>query len=157
MMKIFLSCCFFLGALVIIQGQNSTPNNDIISISSGVSFGMCRGYCRRSIMISSNLKRVISIKEANYQQTEFPPVKKAAPFTAEEWNELVSLVDFNAFQALNEQIGCPDCADGGAEWIQIETKGQMKKVTFENGRLIKGFEGLVVQLRNLRNQYTKDL
>lgn len=156
-MKSFLSCCFFLGAVLLINGQSSASKDDIISISSGTSFGMCRGYCRRSILISANSNRVISMKETNYPQKEFPPVKKADPFSAEQWKELIGLVDFNAFQALDERIGCPDCADGGAEWIQVQTRGQIKKVTFENGQLIKGFEGLVVQLRNLRNQFTDNL
>ena len=143
--------------MLLINGQNSASKDDIISISSGASFGMCRGYCRRSILISAHPNRVISVKEANYLQKEFPPMKKADSFSAEQWKELINLIDLSAFQALDERIGCPDCADGGAEWIQIQTQGQIKKVTFEHGELIKGFEGLVVQLRNLRHQFTDNL
>lgn len=90
-------------------------------------------------------------------QETFPPVIKADSFSAEQWQTLVSLIDVSAFQALNEQIGCPDCADGGAEWIEIQVGDTVKRVTFENRRTIKGFEALVVELRNLRNQHTNGL
>ena len=66
-------------------------------------------------------------------------------------------IDFENFRLLDDRIGCPDCADGGAEWIQVNWSGQNKRVTFENGQLIKGFEGLVVKLRDLRNKYTNNL
>ena len=38
----------------------------------------------------------------------------------------------NSFFELPETIGCPDCADGRAEWLEIELmNGEKHKVTFE--------------------------
>jgi hypothetical protein len=28
-------------------------------------------------------------------------------------------------------IGCPDCADGGAEWLELGFEKEVKRVTFE--------------------------
>jgi len=70
---------------------------------------------------------------------------------------LISLVDSKGFRALDDSIGCQDCADGGAEWIQINWPDINKRVTFENGQLIKGFEGLINELRKLREQYVNNL
>ena len=52
-------------------------------------------------------------------------------FSSEEWDSLTHLIDPDAFLALDSVIGCPDCADGGAEWIEIEYGDQSHKVSFE--------------------------
>ncbi len=94
------------------------------------------------------------MKEPNYIQDQFPPVKKRYPFSLNQWEELIDLIDDETFRLLDDRIGC---ADGGAEWIQIKLTNGNKRVTFENGQLIKGFEGIVLKLRELRQKYTNDL
>ena len=37
----------------------------------------------------------------------------------EEWQQLVTLIDFEYFQSLDDVYGCPDCSDGGSEFIVI--------------------------------------
>lgn len=135
--------------LIVINGEIIRSNDKILSISDGLSFGFCRDYCRRSINISSIENELIGLKEANFEQDEYPPVEKRYPFPSNDWQELINLVDPESFRSLDERIGCPDCADGGAEWIEIQWTNENKRVTFENGQLIKGFEGLVVKLREL--------
>ncbi len=34
-------------------------------------------------------------------------------------NSVVKSIDYESFKKLNEIVGCPDCADGGAEWVEI--------------------------------------
>jgi hypothetical protein len=43
------------------------------------------------------------------------------------------MIDQIGFVNLPKTIGCPDCADGGAEWIEIisGSGGKSQKVTFE--------------------------
>ena len=53
------------------------------------------------------------------------------------WDSLTAAVDKRSFEKLDSIIGCPDCADGGAEWIQIEYGGKKKKVTFDYGNAPK--------------------
>jgi hypothetical protein len=155
-MKRLYLCILFVVLLTIINGKGN-PNKKIISVSSGTSFGMCLGYCRRSINITSKPYELTALKEPNYAQDEYPIVKKTNPFSSNEWKDLIKLINLKAFKALNEQIGCPDCADGGAEWIQINWSNNNKRVTFENGKALEGFEGLVDQLRKLREQYINQL
>jgi hypothetical protein len=50
---------------------------------------------------------------------------------AEKWADLVSAIDLEAFENLDEVIGCPDCTDGGAEWLEIVTLKGRHKVTYE--------------------------
>ena len=79
------------------------------------------------------------------------------PFSLNEWKELIKLINSKAFKALPDRIGCPDCADGGEEWIQINWLNSSKRVAFEFRKLLEGFEGLVDKLRKLREQYVDHL
>ncbi|CAF1156089.1 unnamed protein product [Rotaria sordida] len=126
---------------------------DVQSISSGISFGMCRGYCRQSINVTSNPLQIMVAKEANFEQKPYPSIRRSFSFSLNQWKELISLLNLNVFEALGDRIGCPDCADGGAEWIQVNWTEGSKRVTFENGRAIKGIEGLIEKLRQMREEY----
>ena len=50
--------------------------------------------------------------------------------------------------------GCPDCADGGSEWVEITHEGITKRVTFEAYNSIPENNELVIQLRELRTYYS---
>jgi hypothetical protein len=139
-------------SVLVVNGQE-IGNSDILSISSGTSFGKCVGYCRQSINVMSNPSQVIASREANFDQASYPPVHVKFPQTSTEWNDLASLVNLKTFQSLNDRIGCPDCADGGAEWIQIDWTDGSKRVTFENRQTVKGIEELIERLRQLRQIY----
>ncbi|UJR24092.1 hypothetical protein I4U23_027059 [Adineta vaga] len=155
MAKEFLLYFLFFVTLTLINGK--CLSKQILSISSGTSFGMCFGYCRQSISIKSNPKyELITLKEPNYPQATFPIEEKQYSYTENEWKQLISLVDIESYEQLDERIGCPDCADGGAEWIEIQWGTKTKRVTFENGQLIKGFEGFINELRNLRNKFIRN-
>ena len=149
---------FYLFSVVIfnvVRGQFSS--NDILSISSGTSFGMCRGYCQQSVSVSAKPLQVVARKEPNFAQQPYPPVRKPFAISSSEWSQLLSSVNVENFSKLAERIGCPDCADGGAEWIQINWLNGSKRVTFENGRTVAGIENLITQLRAIRTTYRPQL
>ena len=135
----------------IAYGQFETK--DIRSISSGTSFGMCRGYCRQSINVTSNPFQVVALKEPNFAQNPYPSVQRLFSSASSQWEELMSLVNLKSFTTLGDTIGCPDCADGGAEWIQVDWIKGSKRVTFENGRTVKGVQPLIEKLRQMREAY----
>ena len=97
--------------------------------------------------------KVIALREANYNQGTFPPIRLSFPLASTEWTNLIDLIDLEAFQALDDRIGCPDCADGGAEWVQIDWKAGGKRVTFENGQQLKGLDEFIDKLRQMRKSY----
>lgn len=148
------SLYLFVFSVVCLAVVNSygLGRNDIQAISSGTSFGFCIGYCVRSIFIRSDRDKLVARKEPNFPQDEYPPVVKQYPFSSNRWKALISLVDPQGFRALDDRLGCPDCADGGAEWIEIKWPTVTKRVTFEFGQTIPGFEKLVETLRNLRKK-----
>lgn len=146
----YLTFCAVFSVIIAEQGYD---RKDIVGISSGTSFGECLGYCRRSIFLRANSKKLIALKEPNAPDSAYPPKEKQYRISSKLWKELIQLVDLKQFRALDDRIGCPDCADGGAEWIEIKWNSSKKRVTFENGRSIQGFDALVKKLRALRKEY----
>jgi hypothetical protein len=150
-MKMLSRCLLVVLSIALVKAQSQIGN--VRSISSGTSFGMCRGYCQQSINVTSLPSQLTATKQANFAQPTYPLVQRSFAFPAPQWDQLIGLVDLKTFQALGASIGCPDCADGGAEWIQIDGTDGNKRVTFENGRTVKGIEALIEKLRQVRNDY----
>ncbi|CAF1060490.1 unnamed protein product [Rotaria sordida] len=147
---------FVLALLVLVVNGESVKSN-VLSISSGTSFGECIGYCRKSITVTSTPSQVSISKKANFNQASYPPVYATVPLTSSELVSLVNLVNIEIFQSLDDRIGCPDCADGGAEWVQIIWANGSKRVTFENGKTVKGIEELIAKLRQMRQAYLSEM
>lgn len=52
------------------------------------------------------------------------------------------------FLKLQDVYGCPDCADGGAEWLEVQfSDGRVKNVKFDYGSSVEGFEEIISSLR----------
>ncbi len=67
-----------------------------------------------------------------------------------DWNSFLTEIDVNSFFSMPETIGCPDCADGGAEWIEIKlANGEKHKVTFEYMNAPSAFKNYISGLRGL--------
>ena len=67
----------------------------------------------------------------------------------------VVVLSMNALLSYEDRIDCPDCADGGAEWIQIQTTDTLKKVLFEYGDSLVAIQPLLDKMRSLREQYNE--
>ncbi|WP_428236125.1 hypothetical protein [Gracilimonas sp.] len=120
------------------------------TIKSGSSFGMCVGPCFQEVSINES-QAVLRIRENKGEGglSELKVENKRA-VSPQEWGEIQSLVNQEAITALPKVIGCPDCADGGAEWIEIQSPGLVKKVTFEYGQPPAQIKELVDRLRETR-------
>jgi hypothetical protein len=102
--------------------------NQIIEIKYGTSFGECIGYCKRDLVLESGkVTYNCSGWNANIQ-----PITRSETLTLATWSDLKYNLNINSFFELPATIGCPDCADGGAEWIEIRLlNGNTHKVTYE--------------------------
>ena len=118
-------------------------------IKTGTYFGLCTGYCNEELSITS--ERVIFSKPSNDpDDAEYPPIIEEIFITDEERSNLVTSVNLDEFNALPDIIGCPDCADGGGEWIEISDGETNKRVDFEFGTSVPDIEDLIMKLRDLR-------
>lgn len=99
-------------------------------------------------------KTGVTLTQISHSPTQ--PVKTCQTIISQAyWNTLKAAANVTLFSQQPETLGCPDCADGGAEYIELETRGQKHRVTFEFGKTIPGLEPLVDALRNQRNQFTE--
>ena len=116
-----------------------------VIISYGSSFGHCVGYCNKVLLISDKDLTYVQRKNGNKPEEK----KCVQPLSREIYNEVLSQFDIKSFYLLDSVIGCPDCADGGAEWITIKSGNMTKKVTFEYNKVPEKFKAAVAQIRKL--------
>lgn len=143
-MKLHLSILgFFLLSCV---GSKTIHPSDITAIYWGKSFGMCRGYCYSEYQFQENASKLI---RRSWDTANFPQTTEAFNLQPGQWSEMKTSIAIKDFNKLPETIGCPDCADGGAEWVQIIGPSYSKKVTFEYGSSPASLEDLLVKLKNI--------
>jgi len=127
------------------------PEN-LILINSGTSYGECWGYCVFELELD-NSNAVFTVSSMGNWYDEFLDLLIEDNLSTETWLDLIDLVDFEYFQSLDDVYGCPDCADGGAEFIEIIYDGVSKQVTFEAYSEIDGIQELTILLRDIREDY----
>jgi hypothetical protein len=124
-------------------------NDNVQEIGYGTSFGMCIDYCVNNISLGAGEVKYSKSKNGSVPDTKTCTKKMAAS----EMDALKALVKQNDFQKLPAVIGCPDCADGGAEWIALKINGKVKKVTFEYGKAPSAVKELAVKLKEIKNSF----
>jgi len=119
-------------------------------IAGGTSFNMCYGYCRAELVVDSTSLRLV---ERGWDEQRFPVRERTAELAPEEWRHLRSLADLDALRQVEGVHGCPDCADGGAEWVEIRTARDSVRATFEYGSTLAPIADLQTELRALRRHF----
>jgi hypothetical protein len=133
------------------ENEFLTNSSDIISIEYGTSFGNCVGYCINSIEISGTDIMYSAVGWTTLDKV--PDIHISGVIPQEDWNKLVSKIDLVIFRNMDEITGCPDCADGGAEWIKITTDKFVHKVTFEYNNEPEQVQDYINDLRLLMQNY----
>lgn len=159
-MKTILKILFFIILLFSFACDDSedeflTNSSDILSIEYGTSFGECVGYCINSIEISGTNVEFAAIGWTALDKV--PDIHISGSISQENWNKIVNKIDLIVFRNLDEIIGCPDCADGGAEWIQVTTDKFVHKVTFEYFNEPEEVKNYINDLRDFMEQYLEQL
>ena len=75
------------------------------------------------------------------------------PISGDTWRRLQATLNVVAMAEMDSVYGCPDCADGGAEWVEVENAGTRKRVTFEASKAPKQLRAAVTELRALRQRF----
>jgi hypothetical protein len=145
-MKPFLFICFLITSVFsACRVQDEViQKEEILLIKHGYTFGRCVGYCNKETTFSQVQVRHI---QYNRDTLKNPPKISEKKILAEDFKALCTSVDLTAFLQLEERIGCPDCADQGAEYVEIVTSKQTKRVTFEPGKPVPILDSLLIKLR----------
>ena len=122
---------------------------NIETVKYGTSFNECVGYCKHEIEVKSG--------DVTYNYTSWidslKPISATENLSVQTWDSIRNNLNVNSFFQLNEVIGCPDCADGGAEWLEIFlNNGESHKVTFEHNNEPKELKQYIPTLRILLNK-----
>ncbi len=145
---------FFAFVALSVGCQETTVQSvsDSLTIRTGTSFGMCVGdKCRKEYVFNGTSATLTHSGNGRGNPTPAKTCQKQ--LSAQDWNALKAAVDLSMFNRQPEVIGCPDCADGGAEYIELEQGDSKHRVTFPYGQTIPGFEPLVNALRKQRSQF----
>lgn len=111
--------------------KNDTDHfsNNIEYVTYGTSFGQCLGYCKNDITVTTSK---INFNKSGWDlEGLLPGMSNTESVDVKFTSALIDRINFDSFLELDSIIGCPDCADGGAEWIEIKSNGISHKVIFE--------------------------
>ncbi|MDZ7933682.1 MAG: hypothetical protein U5M51_01655 [Emticicia sp.] len=142
-----LSTLFFANCEKVSNSIDNQASMSDYVVNYGTSFGMCLGPCRKEMnFLNGEVSFTVFYTEGRGAIGGTPKTFKET-LDATLANSLLKSIDYESFKKLNERIGCPDCADGGAEWVEIMKGDSKHKVTFEFGKAPKEIESLVTILR----------
>lgn len=148
---------FFLFSFSCDKAENNllTYNSDIVSVEYGKSFGECVGYCIKSIKITGV---DVDFSASGWTVIDkVPDIDISGEISVEDWESIVNKINFIEFKNLDEIIGCPDCADGGAEWVEITTDKWSHKITFEYYNEPEEVLNYIDDLRHLMDRYENQI
>jgi len=151
---VFVSGIFALALGLVACVTPQSPPTEIREIVSTTSFGMCAGYCNTRLEISEG--QAVLVRNGHGRGVpDLPEQRFQAALTPAEWAEIAALAANTKLDALPETIGCPDCADGGAESIAVATgSGAPRTVTFDYNASIAQAQPLLDRVRALRQRLT---
>lgn len=121
----------------------------VTQVVSTTSFGMCVGYCKTRLELSPG-KAVLVREPGGRGEPTLPVERKEEPLSAQAWDEIARAAAAAKIDGLPDVIGCPDCADGGAESLTIVGAGRSKTITFEHGAAVEGAGPLLERVRAVR-------
>jgi hypothetical protein len=119
-------------------------------IRSETSFGMCGGYCIRELVIDSAEVRLIV--RSHFPQT-YPTRTYTRTLSPDDWRRLNDAIDRDVFTRLDSVYGCPDCADGGAELMELDWGGERRRVTFEFRNPPRDIRALHERIWQIRSRF----
>lgn len=137
--------CIFFGACTERISTEAHVQSDIV-LETGTSFGECFGYCQRQLTITPS--------EITYRQASFndlPTETYTLEYDPQRFDQLILLLDPVTFNQQPHVSGCPDCADGGAEWYRLTENGNVKEIVIEYGDSVDGLNEFLLAARSLRD------
>jgi hypothetical protein len=133
----------------------SAETSGVSKITATTSFGMCVGYCTTMLEIRKGEVVLTRIGRGGRGAAQALPDQVARrTLDTAEWNDLVSLAANARFEGLPAVVGCPDCADGGAESLSVESANGTRSVKFEFGAEVEGIQPLLDRVRKEREKLT---
>jgi hypothetical protein len=125
--------------------STATGASDVSFIEWSSSFGFCAptAFCTTRLHVTGR-ETVLTL-----ESREAPSVRIQTRITAAEADALADAAARARFEGLGPVVGCPDCADGGAESLTVMIAGERRTVTFEYDARLDPLEPLLGLMRDL--------
>jgi hypothetical protein len=152
-MPVFPSSFLMVGLVAVATcGSPSAPSSQPVAFKSIVSFG----FCAPSLYCTSRLELSEKRATLTYESREQAPLVQRRDLQPGEWQRLVAALDAARLRALPARVGCPDCADNGAETLTVAfAEGPESSVTFELDAKVPGIEAVQAQIRSIRQSFER--
>jgi hypothetical protein len=126
-------------------GDSGTSASDVSVVELVQSFGFCppTQYCVTRLRVLGRQAIVTLESRAN------GTLETSRYLRADEADAIARSAARTRFESVGPVIGCPDCADGGAESLSVTAEGQTGTVTFEYNARISVLEPLLGQMRSV--------
>lgn len=125
--------------------QAPAPSTDELVIRSGWSFGLCLENCEGAAEIRRD---GASLRVSRRKDASLPQAGVWGPVSTQEWESLAA-----SFQTLPDvTVGCPDCADEGREWIEIEYRGSKKRLVTSCNVVVPDAQQFQQGVRSIRSR-----
>jgi hypothetical protein len=126
-------------------GESTTGASDVSFVEWTSSFGFClpTSYCTTRLRVTG--RQAVLTRESRVS----PSLITETQLTAAEADALAGAAARARFDGLGTVVGCPDCADGGAETLTVMVAGAQRTVTFEYNARLDPLEPLLAQMRTL--------
>ncbi len=129
--------------------QKEEKLSDNKQINYGTSFGFCVGLCNEDIYINSKTTTYTNFGN-DFNNDTVETITCKSETVKEDWDKLEDLLIPSDFFSLKKSHGCPDCADGGSEWVELILEdGSSHKVTFEYENAPEEMKSYVNVLREI--------
>lgn len=132
----------------------ATPPASVTRVVSTTSFGMCVGYCSTRLEISEGQAVLIRDSRGGRGGAVLPEQRFNTPLTPAEWQDIQTLAAATDLTTVPDTVGCPDCADGGAEGLTIESPSGAESVSLEFRAALPAAQPLLDRVRALRDRLT---
>lgn len=110
--------------------RDTMPIPAPIGIVFGSSFGECSGYCWHEF--TRHEWGIVGVRKAGpLENAEKPQQTIWARIEPQIMSALLAELDTMDLGDPNESIGCGDCKDGGACWLEIDRPGRAKVLGYE--------------------------
>jgi hypothetical protein len=126
-------------------GESTTGASDVSFVEWTSSFGFCppTSHCTTRLRVTGR-QAVLTL-----ESRESPPLTTTTQLSVAEAETLAGAAARARFDGLGPVVGCPDCADGGAETLTVMVAGEQRAVTFEYNARLDPLEPLLGQMRSL--------
>ena len=142
-----LSCQLF--------GDKGSSSISPAEIKGGYSFGFCVGYCKADFVLNPTEQSLVL--KSHGRVSDPPDLLLEKPLESADWDRISRSVNMNDFCAMEDVYGCPDCADGGLEFLTLECDGKEKTVNFEYGAELPEIKNLLLEIRPLRDSLVSEI